>query len=196
MLIETEVVIASPADEVYRLMLDVERVIPCLPGAELVGENDGTYTVKLGVKLGPMSLSYSGTVAIAEQDDTARRAVMRAEVAEQRGQGNARATMAMTVVQEPEGSSRLRVSSDVLVTGRVAQMGRGIMQDVAARMLTDMAACLERTLSHSAQPPEQPRQAGNTNPAAKPAASARAELSALSLLLTVLRGRFRRLLRR
>lgn len=196
MLIETEVEIASPAEEVYRLMLDVERVIPCLPGAQLVGEDDGTYTVKLGVKLGPMSLSYGGTVAIAEQDDTARRAVMHAEVAEQRGQGNARATMAMTVLQEPEGSSRLRVSADVLVTGRVAQMGRGIMQDVATKMLTDMAACLEWTLSDSTQSRGQPGQAGNPNPAAQPAPSARTEFSALTLLLTVIRGRFRRLVRR
>jgi uncharacterized protein len=180
MLIETEVTVASPAEELYRLMLDVERVIPCLPGAELVGRDNGTYTVKLGVKLGPMSLSYSGTVAIAEQDDAARRAVMQAEAAEQRGQGNVRATMSMAVADEAEHRSRLHVSSDVLVTGRVAQMGRGIMQDVATKLLSDMAACLEQALSQTASAREpQPT-----------------ELSALSLLRSVVSARVRRFVRR
>ena len=182
MLIETDVTVAAPPEELYRLMLDIERVIPCMPGAELVGRDNGTYTVKLGVKLGPMSLSYSGTVAIAEQDDAARRAVMRAEAAEQRNQGNVRATMSMAVAEEAEQHSRLHVSSDVLVTGRVAQMGRGIMQDVATKMLSDMAACLEKTLSQSA-------------PAGEPQAQP-TQLSALSLLRSVVSARVRRVVRR
>jgi carbon monoxide dehydrogenase subunit G len=190
MLIENEIEIASPADDVYRLMLDVQRVVRCLPGAELLARENGTYRVRLSIKLGPMSLSYGGTVAIVEHDDTDRRAVMRAEASEQRNQGNASATMTMSVREEASGRSRLRVSSDVLVTGRVAQMGRGIMQDVAARMLSDMAQCMESVLSETAD--------GNSAPISKqaqPEAPAPSQLRALSLLLDVFRAKVRRLLR-
>ena len=102
------------------------------------------------VKLGPVSMSYSGSVQIVEQDDAARTATMQAKGNETRGQGTAQATMKMAV-EGQNGASRVRVSTDLLVTGRVAQMGKGIMQDVATRMLADMARCMETRLT-----PDQP----------------------------------------
>ena len=99
------------------------------------------------MKMGPMSMGYKGSVAVTEQDDEARRAVLSAKGAEQRGQGNAQAKMTMEITDLGAEGSRVKVSSDIMVTGRVAQMGRGIMQDVATRMMGEMARCMEATIS-------------------------------------------------
>jgi carbon monoxide dehydrogenase subunit G len=162
MLIENEFTVQAPADDVYRLMLDVERVAPCIPGAEVLGARaEGGFDAKVSMKMGPMSMGYKGSVAIAEQDDEARRAVMSAKGAEQRGQGNAQATMTMTVDDLGAQGSRVKVSSDILVTGRVAQMGRGIMQDVATRMMGEMARCIEATIAAAHSAPSAEESAGD-----------------------------------
>jgi carbon monoxide dehydrogenase subunit G len=142
---------------------------------------DGGFDAKVSMKMGPMSMGYKGSVAIAEQDDEARRAVMSAKGAEQRGQGNAQATMTMTVTDLGADGTQVKVSSDILVTGRVAQMGRGIMQDVATRMMGEMARCIEATIAAGTAPAaeepaggagEPPSAAGATEP---PAAGASPE---------------------
>src|SRR5215207_11340138 len=118
MLIENEFTVHAPADDVFRLMLDVERVAPCIPGTEVLGQReDGGYDAKVSMKMGPMSMGYKGSVSITEQDDAARRAVMSAKGAEQRGQGNAQATMTMEVTEAGADGTRVKVSSDILVTG-------------------------------------------------------------------------------
>jgi|tagenome__1003787_1003787.scaffolds.fasta_scaffold19651789_2 carbon monoxide dehydrogenase subunit G len=144
--IENEFSVDAAPDDVYTLLVDVERVAPCIPGAEVLGRrDDGIYDAKATVKLGPMALTYKGTAEITEADPAARRAVLRAKGADQKGQGTAQALMTMVVT--PEGSgSHVAMSSDILVSGRVAQMGRGIMQDVAGRMIGEMARALEATL--------------------------------------------------
>lgn len=144
--IENEFGVDAAPDDVYQLLVDVERVAPCIPGAEVIGRrDDGVYDAKATVKMGPMSLTYKGTAEIAEADPAARRAVLKAKGADQRGQGTAQALMTMSVTPEGEGS-KVAMSSDILVSGRVAQMGRGIMQDVATRMIGEMAKALEATL--------------------------------------------------
>jgi carbon monoxide dehydrogenase subunit G len=188
MLIENEFTVQAPADQVYQLMLDVERVAPCIPGTEVLGRReDGGYDAKVSMKMGPMSMGYKGSVSVAEQDDQARRAVLAAKGSEQRGQGNAQATMTMSVTDLGAGSSKVQVSSDILVTGRVAQMGRGIMQDVATRMMGAMAKCMEDALvadqaaaSEAAPPPEPaaPTTSGATSDA--PAAATTATTEAAS----------------
>jgi carbon monoxide dehydrogenase subunit G len=144
--IENEFTVSAAPDDVYQLLVDVERVAPTIPGAEVTGRReDGVYDAKATVKMGPMSLTYKGTAEIIEADPAARRAVLKAKGADQKGQGTAQALMSMAV--EPDGAgSRVRMSSDILVSGRVAQMGRGIMQDVATRMIGEMAKALEATL--------------------------------------------------
>jgi uncharacterized protein len=145
-LIENEFTVAASPENTYALMVDVERVAPCIPGAEIIGRReDGAYDARAVMKLGPLTLSYRGTAAIAEQDPVERRAVLRAKGNEQKGQGTAQALMTMHVTPEGTGS-HVAVSSDILVTGRVAQMGRGIMTDVAGRMVNEMAKALEATL--------------------------------------------------
>jgi len=144
-------VAADPADT-YALMVDVERVAPCIPGASITGEReDGGYDALVTMKMGPMSLTYKGIIEIIERDDEKRTAVMRAKATEQRGQGTAQATLTMAISDGPDGTSNVKVGSDILVTGRVAQMGRGIMTDVAGKMIGEMAKAMEATLVAGAE---------------------------------------------
>jgi uncharacterized protein len=154
--IAREFTLGSPPDEAYALLLDLERVAPCLPGARLGGEReDGGRDVTVAVRLGPMRLTYDGSVRIAERDPDERRAVMVGSARETRGQGNARATIAMTVSPDGAGSA-VRTVAQVELTGRAAQMGRGVVEEVAGRMISDMAACLEARLAPSAGAAEAP----------------------------------------
>ena len=141
MIIENEFDVAATPDEVYKLMLDPERVGTCITGAQVTGRReDGSYDANVTVKLGPVKMTYRGTIAIVESDAAARTATMLAKGAEERGQGTAQATLHMAVTEREGGGSHVKVSADMLVTGRVAQMGRGVMQDVARRMIGQMAA--------------------------------------------------------
>lgn len=152
MIIENEFDVAADPSEVYSLMLDVERVGPCLSGTEVLGRReDGSYDGQMTVKLGPVKMTYRGTVAIVEHDDATRSAKMLAKGAEARGQGTAQATLSMAVASREGGGSHVTVSTDMLVTGRVAQMGHGIMKDVATRMISQMAANMEKVLNGSGE---------------------------------------------
>jgi carbon monoxide dehydrogenase subunit G len=148
--IANEFTVSAPPDETFGLMADVERVAPTIPGARVTGKReDGGYDATATIKFGPLSLTYKGVAEITELDPQERRAVMRARGSEQKGQGTAQALLTMHVTPEGDGS-RVAVTSDILVTGRVAQMGRGIMQDVAKRMIGEMAKALEATLQQAA----------------------------------------------
>ena len=152
MLIENEFDVAAQPAQVYELMLDPERVATCMPGAEVTGKNDdGSYNAQATVKLGPVKMTYKGTVSIVESDPAARTASMLAKGSETRGQGTAQATLHMAVA-EHEGGSHVTVAADMLITGRVAQMGRGVMQDVARRMIGQMAQNMEALLAGGEQP--------------------------------------------
>jgi uncharacterized protein len=190
--ITNEFSIALQPDQAYELLLDLEQVTPCLPGAELGGrKDDGSYAVKVTIKLGPMRFVYDGTVTIAERDAAARRAVMVGAARETRGQGSAKATISMTVAGSGS-ASKVEVVADVELTGRAAQMGRGIVEDVAKRMIADMAACLEQRFAapaaSAAEAPPPPGEA-TSSPEAKP-------IRAGSLVFSVLLGKLRALFTR
>ena len=191
MQITNEFSIALPPDRAYALLLDLEQVTPCMPGAEL-GEarDDGSYAVKVTVKLGPMRFVYEGSVQIAEQDAAAHRAVLVGQARETRGQGSAKATIAMTVSGDG-APSRVSAVADIELTGRAAQMGRGVVEDVSKKMIADMAACLE---ARFAQPESQPEAVAETT-AVPPAPEAK-PIKAGSIFWTVLVGRIKALFRR
>ncbi len=153
--IENEFTVAATPEDTYALMTDVERVAPCIPGAAITGKRDaGGYDATVTLKMGPMSLTYKGLIEIVKQDDAARTAVMRAKATEARGQGTVQATLSMEIGDAGNGSSTVKVGSDILVTGRVAQMGRGIMTDVAGKMIGEMAKAMEATLLAGAEAKE------------------------------------------
>lgn len=137
----------APVDTVWKALIDVERVAPCLPGAEIVGSDDeGRYEGTFKVKIGPASASYRGTLRMEDVDESAHRAVMQANGTDKRGQGGARATI-VSVVTEHEGGARVSVDTDYAITGRLARFGRGgMIEDVSKRLLRDFATCLRDTL--------------------------------------------------
>jgi carbon monoxide dehydrogenase subunit G len=147
--LRTEFTLPAEPDEVYRFLLDLERVAPCIPGAEIgSGSADGSYPATITVKLGPIRLRFDGTVRIAERDDGARQAVLASEAREARGQGSAKARMTMSVSGGSDGAaSDVAVLTDLQLSGRAAQMGQGVVADVAHRLVAQMASCLEASFA-------------------------------------------------
>jgi uncharacterized protein len=165
---ENTFAVDAPIDEVYATLLDVERVAPCVPGAEVIEKSgDDAYTVAIKVRVGPISMTYRGNVEIIERDDANHRAVMRARARETRGQGTADARVELSLVQEGATTNGTMVA-DVQLAGRAAAMGRGVIQDVSAKLVSTFSKNLETMLRGDGE--EQPEAA--PEPAAAPAAEA------------------------
>lgn len=145
MKIQNEFTVDAPVQQAWEAMLDLERIAPCLPGASIDEAVDGEYQGTMAVKMGPISARYRGTVKIEETDEEGHRAVVRANGSETRGQGSASATITSTLFEE-DGGTRVRVETDMQVSGRVAQFGRGIMQDVAEEMIGRFSECVEQEI--------------------------------------------------
>ncbi|MFL6189951.1 MAG: SRPBCC domain-containing protein [Actinomycetes bacterium] len=148
MRIENTVEVDAPLDRVWALVNDIPRVAPCMPGAALTGVlDDKTYEGTVAVKLGPLRMSYKGKVVVEEVDEANHSARLAASGRDTKGAGTARASV--TTRLEPAGDThtRLQVTSDVQLTGKVASFGRGgAINDVATRLFGQFADCLRATL--------------------------------------------------
>src|SRR5918997_1479494 len=132
---ENAFAVGAPVDEVWDTVLDVERVAPTVPGAKVLEKtSDTAYKVGIKVKLGPMTMQYKGDVEIVEADDSAHRAAMKVRAKKSRGQGTADADVTMELSGEGERTEG-KIVTEVKVSGKAASMGRGVMQDVAGRMV-------------------------------------------------------------
>jgi carbon monoxide dehydrogenase subunit G len=144
--IENTFTVRAAPEHVYAYLVDVNRVVGCVPGASLSEVVDPTtFKGRVKIKVGPVSVSYDGTARIVSQDVAAHTAAIEAEGRESIGSGSARATTHMSVVPDGDGSL-VRFSTDFTVVGRVAQFGRGIMEDVSRRLVDQMAACIRQRL--------------------------------------------------
>jgi len=134
--------VAKPIDEVWSTMTDLERVIPAVPGAEIL-EKTGDDAVKAAVKirLGSMSMNYSGPAEIVEKDDAAHRALMTAQAKEAGGQGNADAKVTMELSEQGEGTE-VSLHSVINVTGKAAQMGEGVISAVTEGIIKEFSGNL------------------------------------------------------
>ena len=134
-----------PVDEAWAVLTDLERIAPCMPGAQLTEVEGDEFRGTVKVKVGPISAQYKGVARMAEKDDDAHRAVIEAEGRDTRGQGNASATITATLA--PAGDrTQVSVTTDLKLTGRVAQFGRGAIQDVSGALLGQFVDCLENDL--------------------------------------------------
>jgi len=155
--------VTAPVDRVWEVLTDVEQIAPCLPGAELQEVDGDEYRGVVKVKVGPITAQYKGAAHFLEQDVEAHRAVLRAEGRETRGQGNASATI--TAQLEPDGDgTRVSVVTDLMITGRVAQFGRGVMADVSTKLLAQFAASLEQLLQGGPIADDAPAEPGSSTP--------------------------------
>jgi uncharacterized protein len=152
-------------DEAWEVLTDLERIAPCMPGATLEGVEGEEYLGTVKVKVGPMTAQYKGTVKFVERDEAAHKAVLRAEGRETRGQGNAAATITATITPDGDGSA-VAVVSDLTISGKVAQFGRGVLGDVSTRLMGQFVSCLEKDLAATMEPTV-PTAAGTHMPPAR-----------------------------
>ncbi|MGX4687922.1 SRPBCC family protein [Streptomyces sp. JNUCC 63] len=178
-----EFTVPVPVDDAWRALLDIERVAPCLPGAAVEDYDGKTVTGSVKVKLGPITVTYRGTAVFEEQDESAHRMVLAASGRETRGQGTARATVTGTL-QPRDGGTAVSVDTDLTVTGRPAQFGRGVLGEVGDRLVGQFAECLSERLAETPPPvPAEGAAAGAPEVREEPAAE-RAEPEPLDLLRT------------
>jgi carbon monoxide dehydrogenase subunit G len=142
MKIEDQFRVDVPIEEAWRVLLDVERIAPCMPGAQLQEIEGDEYRGVVKVKVGPITAQYKGAARIIEADEAARRIVLKGEGRDTRGQGNASATVTVLLAADGDGT-QVSVDTDLNVTGKVAQFGRGVMADVSSKLLGQFVACLE-----------------------------------------------------
>ena len=144
-----EFTVPVPVEDVWRVLLDVERIAPCMPGATVDDYDGRTVTGSVKVKVGPITVTYRGTAVFEEQDESAHRMVLIASGKETRGQGTARATVTGTLAGR-NGGTAVSVRTDLTVTGRPAQFGRGVMAEVGDKLVGQFAECLARRLNEPA----------------------------------------------
>lgn len=144
--IENEFDVPAPVDHVWAYLLDVERVAPCMPGAELTEVvDDHTWKGKVNMKLGPVSLAFAGTVTMQERDDQAKRIVLAAKGMEQKGKGAANASVT-SWLEQGDGVTNVKMRADIHLTGTVAQLSRGLLPEVSRKLTQQFADCLLQSI--------------------------------------------------
>ncbi len=185
MTFENAFTVNAPVDEVWRTLLDVERVAPCLPGAQVTERvGDDAYRVAVKVKVGPMSMTYRGEVEIVDRDERKRQATMHVKAKEARGQGTADAHARMSLSEE-QGGTRATIETEVQLSGKVAAMGQSVIADVSARLIETFAGNLAELLSGGegeAGAPVEVGTAAGAAPASPPPAAPRPSAPAESTL--------------
>ena len=176
-----------PPAQAWKVLMDIERIAPCMPGAELTGVVDkDTYAGKVSVKLGPVALAFAGQVKFTEIDEANRKARVKAQGKDSKGRGGANATVDFHLLPTAAGS-QVVVKTDLSLSGAVAQYGRasGLIQDVAAQLIGQFANCLKQKIAASGVA------ASAAQAAAEPIAAK--PISGLSLMFKALIGAIKRL---
>ena len=144
--------VPSDIDTAWKTLLDVEAIAPCMPGATLESVNGDEFTGNVKVKLGPVSMTYGGEARFVSKDEANHTAVIEGTGKESKGTGTAKANVTTTLVAEAPDRTRVDVVTDLTITGKAAQFGRGVMQDVAGRLVTQFAGNLEQVIGARSGP--------------------------------------------
>jgi len=205
MLIENEFTVATPVDALWAYLLDVERIAPCMPGAELTETIDEQHWKgKVNMKFGPVALSFAGTVEMTERDDEAHRAVLHAKGMEAKGKGAANATVTSWLEPASDGETTVKMTADIALTGAAAQLSRGLLPEISKKLTQQFADCLEATMNaeQTAAATPAPTAPGEAAEAAAPPAPASAPVAAkhvggiglgLAAIWAMIKNFFRRL---
>jgi len=130
-----EFTVPVPVDDAWRILTDVERIAPCLPGAQLQEIEGDTYRGIVKVKVGPIQAQFKGQASFVEQDHVAHRVVLKGEGRDTTGKGNASALITAELTSLNASSTSVKVLTDLSITGKVAQFGRGAMADISDKLL-------------------------------------------------------------
>lgn len=203
MLIDNEFTVTAPVQDLWAYLLDVERIAPCMPGAELTEiVDERTWKGKLNAKFGPVAMSFAGTVVMESRDDEAKRVVLKARGMEQKGKGAAEATVTSWLEPGPgDGETTVKMQAEIVLTGTAAQLSRGLLPEISRKLTQRFADCLQQSM--------QAEQVAAAPPAGAPAEAAAAPVAAparpaapkavggiglgLSAIWALLRNFFRRL---
>jgi uncharacterized protein len=153
--LEHEFTVPVPVAQAWEVLLDVERIAPCMPGAVVDSVDGDSFTGQVKVKVGPITVAYAGKASFLEKDAAVHRAVVEAKGRETRGSGTAAATVTASMADEG-GSTRVTVVTDLAITGKPAQFGRGVMNDVGRKLIGQFADCVATTITEGAQPLAEP----------------------------------------
>jgi uncharacterized protein len=187
MLIENEFTVSAPVDFLWEYLLNVERIAPCMPGAELTEiVDDRHWKGKLNMKFGPISMSFAGTVTMQDRDDDAHRVVLAAKGLEAKGRGAATATVTSWLEPGEGELTDVRMQADITLSGAAAQMSRGLIPEVSKKLTQQFADCLQASMGE-ARAAETP---ADRAPVAEPVGGIRLGLSAI---WSVIAGFFKRL---
>ena len=156
-----EFTVAVPVEDAWRILTDVERIAPCLPGAQLQEIEGDTYRGIVKVKVGPIQAQFKGQANFIERDDTAHRVVLKGEGRDTTGKGNASAIITAELTSIDANNTGVKVLTDLSVTGKVAQFGRGAMADISDKLLAQFVVNLNTLIA-----------ADDSAPAAAPAEAA------------------------
>ena len=147
MQLEHTFTVPAGIDQAWQVLLDIERIAPCMPGAALDTVEGDNFTGTVKVRLGPIGLTYKGKASFTEKDEAEHRAVIDAQGKDSRGNGTANAKVTATLVSEAADSTKVTVLTDLNITGKPAQFGRGVMVDVGNKLIGQFADCLAGKLS-------------------------------------------------
>ncbi|MQA77608.1 MAG: carbon monoxide dehydrogenase [Streptosporangiales bacterium] len=175
--LEHEFTVPVGVKEAWDVLLDVERIAPCMPGATVLDVRGDEFAGTVRVKVGPIAMTYAGDARFAEKDEAAHRVVMEAAGKESRGSGTAKATVTATLAEAPDGGTAVRVVTDLTVTGRPAQFGRGMLQDVGGRLIGQFADNLAQTLQEDRSAASATNGGGSASSTATPSPSPGVEAS-------------------
>ncbi len=149
--LENSFTVPADVETAWKTLLDVEAITPCMPGATLESVNGDEFTGNVKVKLGPVSMVYGGQARFVSKDDATHTAIIEGTGKESRGTGTAKANVTTKLVAEGPMVTRVDVTTELIITGKAAQFGRGVMQDVAGRLVTQFAGNLEQLIGARAQ---------------------------------------------
>ncbi len=156
MKLENSFTVAAPLDETWKTLLDIERVATCLPGAKIEPDNgDGVFKGAMKIKLGPMTVDYRGTAKLEDVDEDTHTASIAVSAREAKGQGTAAAVIENHLETDGDRTKVIAIT-DLKITGRQAQFGRGIMEDVATTMMNEFSSRLEQEIQGGGQPKKTP----------------------------------------
>ncbi|GAA1990640.1 SRPBCC family protein [Amycolatopsis minnesotensis] len=155
MRLDHEFTVPATVEEVWRAVVEPERVAPCMPGATLTEVDGDVFRGTVKVKLGPISLLYKGSGEFLEKDEQARKVVIKASGKDSRGAGTAAATVTVQLTAEGAGTKGT-VATDLNITGKPAQFGRGLISEVGGKILDQFATCLSTKLGSSSSSPPEP----------------------------------------
>ena len=179
MLITNDFQVAQPVEAVWRFFDDIPQVAACLPGAELTSNlGDDKYQGRVAVRMGPVRLQFGGTAEITERDDTAKRIVVNAAGAEQKGRGQASMVVTATLTRAGQGT-KVAVAQDLQLSGAAAQYGRGMISDVTSVLMRDFSANMAGRIERIERG-ESAEQIGASSPASGFTIGLRAAIMALT----------------